>query len=299
MSQLRSTLLRLLAPLLLGLCLTGRAEAQFYTVQSYWNIDAAGVPTPTNPYLVLSAPTWAGFDPRISVAGLDSLFPWTTMTLTQTAGPVGAPLFGPLTVTNGATGCTAVANSACANLPANPRAGIYTFTAVVSPGLAAGIVRIVVGGGSGPPLAGPRTFRVVGNSTGVGYSYGLSIGDANPVMVVQPPQPVGAPAVAFAAAFATSINGGGTGFTAVAAGPTFTVTAPAGELFRFWIGDAAGLPDCQVTGGACEFNPEIIDSTSVASVPAMPGPVLVVAVLLLLATALYALLRWRCDARTA
>lgn len=287
----RVSLPRFLAVLLLGLCLSSRAEAQFYTFRSNWNIDAAGNPAPTNPYLVLFPPQWAGFAPRISVGVVDDGgFGWTSMTLTQVAGPAGVVLFPQVTVTNGAVGCNNFVDSACANLLGNPRAGIYTFMATVNPGLAMGMLRIVVGGGSGPPVVGERTFVVTGNSTGVAYSFGLSLGDANPVMINRPALPNGSPGSAFAADFVATIGAVYPGvFIAALTAPGsafYTIdTVPADLPFRFWMGDAAGTPMCQVTGGACEFNPQITDATAAASVPAMPVGMFVTLLILVLAVA--------------
>jgi hypothetical protein len=308
----RSPLPHLLAVLLLGLCLSSRAEAQFYTYRSNWDITAAGAPVPARPYLVLNPPTWGGFAPRLSVGVVDDGgFPWTSMTLTQVAGPPGGVqlLFGDVTVNNGGIDCTNFVDSACQGIVNPPRAGIYTLRATVNPGLQVANLVVVVGGGSGVPVPGPNAFVINGTSTGQDYSYALSLGNANPVMVDRPAQPGGAPGAAFAADFVNSINtvydaanpqGEFTAVLVAPGGAGFVIdTVPPGLPFRFWVGDAGapGIPVCQVTGGACEFNPQIIDVTAAAAMPAMPAGA-VVALSLLAVGAAWVLLSRRARADT-
>ncbi len=256
--------MKLKVALLLVVCVFGAAPAaaQPYLFNRGWSIDAAGGPIPQfGVPKVIDLERATGFDPNLFwFVFSQSPFVWDTVVFQQTAGPAQL-VSGSLISNADATGCSMILNATqCAPILTDV-AGIYEVTATVTPGLAAAPLLVVVGGGAAVPPAGPQVFNFNGASNNVGYSYGLSVDPAQPVMIQMPALPAGTPAPAFAAAIAASIGpvgaGAFPGYGAFvgpgAAGLTIVGAGP----FRFWVGDTAGIPRCQVTGGVCDFNPSV------------------------------------------
>jgi hypothetical protein len=227
-----------------------------------WGITPQGVPIPPNPIMLSLAPEEI-YDNAIYFS-VNSSFNWTFVTFTNIEFPsLGTKLFADgLLADRRFAGCASFEYSTPCCKITSDAVGIYTIEA--SNALPDYTTRtatgyILIGGGSRVALQGTQLYRVSGNSDGVGYSYGVSLNNANPVMVVGNPLPVGSSASAFASAFAAGISANFPGFLATATGATFSInTVPPGTTpFRFWIGDALGVPQCQVTGGICSFNPTV------------------------------------------
>lgn len=233
-----------------------------------WGVTPTGTlvsPTTTS---VIDLRATLGFDPAIHYSVTAG--PWGQITFSQLAGPSWSPPLPGGVATNNVVGCSLFANTTqCCSILGYP-AGVYTIEATFGPLTAPGTV--ILGGGARSSAAGPTTYQVVGFSDGGAYSYGLSLGNTNPIMTLGTGLPSGSPAPAFVVAFVAGITGAYPAFVATVGplGPdTFTVdTIPTGIPFRFWVGNGIGIPTCQVTGNSCSFNPTITDISAQVPIPA-------------------------------
>ncbi|MEM7587268.1 MAG: FG-GAP-like repeat-containing protein [Acidobacteriota bacterium] len=104
-------------------------------------------------------------------------------------------------------------------------------------------------------------FCISGTATGAGYTWQLL---GNGINLVQPNAPgvtAGGSAADLAAAFVASINalGGQSVNATVTPGNSscFSVSATGSPSLQLFVGQAGGLPTCQVTAGGCTYNPTI------------------------------------------